>query len=70
MALAMCVEEEPRCYFAIVRVDAIEVRQLLCRRFPMSIVASWHAMTVRIFGSDLVGLAAVARGSIRAASRF
>ncbi len=66
----MCTEEESRCLFAILRVNAIEVRQRLCGVFPMSIVASWRAMTVRISGSDLVGLAAVASGSIRAASRF
>jgi hypothetical protein len=57
----------PSC--ALARFDAIEVRQRLCRRFPMSIVASWHAMTVRIFGSDLAGPVMVAHVSIRGRSR-
>src|SRR5438105_15782934 len=58
----------PSC--ALVRFDAIDARKLLCRLFPRPIVASWHVMTAKIFGSDLVGLAAVARGSIRGRNRF
>ena len=57
----------PSC--ALMRFDAIGARQLLCRLFPMSIVASWHAMTVRISGSDLAGPATVEHASIRGRSR-
>ena len=66
----MCVEEELCCLFAIVRVDAIDAPYLLCRLLPMSIVASWHVMTVRISGSDLAGPVTGEHASIHGRSRF
>jgi hypothetical protein len=47
------------------RFDAIDDQQLLFPLFPESIVASWHAMIAKIFGSDLVGRAMVEHASIR-----
>ncbi len=57
----------PSC--ALARFDAIDARQVLCQHFPMSIVASWHVMRVRIFGSGLVDRAAAESGSIRGRNR-
>jgi len=67
-ALAMCVEEELRRLFAIMRASAIQCdrhSELLCERISTPIVASWHVMRANIFGSDLVDPAVVTRGSIR-----
>jgi hypothetical protein len=57
----------PSC--ALARFDAIDARRLLHWLFPRPIVASWHAMTVRISGSDLAGPATVEHVSIRGRSR-
>ena len=69
MAPAMCVYESARRLLATLRVDAIDAWRLLCRLFPMSIVASWHAMTVRISGSDQVDRVAVEHGLMGGRSR-
>jgi len=54
---------------ALVRFDAIDAQQLLCRLFPRLIVASWHVMIAKISGSGLVGHAMVERASIRGRNR-
>ena len=54
---------------ALMRCDAINVGQCLCRLVPMSIVASWHVMKARISGSDLAGPVTVEHASIRGRSR-
>jgi hypothetical protein len=54
---------------ALVRFDAIDAQQLLCRLFPRPIVASWHVMIAKILESGLVGRATVEHASIRGRNR-